>query len=211
MQHIHAKHGIASAIISMLRSLTLSDWAFFFEFQQNSRTATRMARARPQTSTTKTPPGTGKTGSSLFYRRRLSLLLLALPAHASRLMYLSLNFTQDPNAHLSPSNTSFTPLHALSTPVYLSIYLSICLASRLYHVIYLYVFSPRQPSLSHPLFSSPLNPIQWKFEKRKKKKKRKRKKKIGKEAIIIIIEWKGEKLWQRDRKISHITSNTCND
>lgn len=81
MQHIHAKHGIASAIISMLRSLTLSDWAFFFEFQQNSRTATRMARARPQTSTTKTPPGTGKTGSSLFYRRRLSLLL---PPSSSR-------------------------------------------------------------------------------------------------------------------------------
>lgn len=45
------------ASISVLRSLTLSDWAFFLEFQQNSRTATRIARANPQTSTTKTPPG----------------------------------------------------------------------------------------------------------------------------------------------------------
>ena len=38
-------------------------------------------------------------------------------------MYLSLNFTQDPYAHLSPSNTSFTPLHACLF-IYLSIHLS---------------------------------------------------------------------------------------
>lgn len=37
--------------------LTLSVWAFFLEFQQNSRIATRIASARPQSSTTKTPPG----------------------------------------------------------------------------------------------------------------------------------------------------------
>lgn len=146
MQHIHAKHGIASAIISMLRSLTLSDWAFFFEFQQNSRTATRMARARPQTSTTKTPPGTGKTGSSLFYRRRLSLLLLVPPRPRFTVNVSVTEF--HPGSIYHP----LTPHSHPSTPVYLSIYLSICLASRLYHVIYLYVFSPRRPSLSHPLF-----------------------------------------------------------
>lgn len=36
--------------------LTLSVWAFFFEFQQNSNIATTIAIARPQSSTTKTPP-----------------------------------------------------------------------------------------------------------------------------------------------------------
>jgi len=37
---------------------TRSLWAFFFEFQQNSNIATRIARARPQSSTTNTPPAT---------------------------------------------------------------------------------------------------------------------------------------------------------
>jgi len=46
--------------------LTLSDWAFFLEFQQNSRIATRIASARPQSSTTKTPPEMTKPKAHYF-------------------------------------------------------------------------------------------------------------------------------------------------
>lgn len=189
MQHIHAKHGIASAIISMLRSLTLSDWAFFFEFQQNSRTATRMARARPQTSTTKTPPGTGKTGSSLFYRLRLSLLLLATPRAC---FTVNVPVTEFHSGSVRPSITPLTPHSHPSTPVYLSIYLSICLASRLYDVIYLYSSFPLVPlllCLLQSFFPSPslsLSMEIWKEEEEKRK--------IGKKGCvlrsIITIEWK---------------------
>lgn len=44
----------------MILLLTRSVWAFFFEFQQNSKMATNMASARPHSKTTNTPPEKNK-------------------------------------------------------------------------------------------------------------------------------------------------------
>ena len=42
--------------LMVVRLTWWSLWAFFREFQQNSRTATMIARLSPQSSTTNTPP-----------------------------------------------------------------------------------------------------------------------------------------------------------
>lgn len=66
MQHVHVKRKIRPTDTLPSGSLTLSDWVFFLEFQQNSRIATRIASARPHSSTTKTPPGTTKPEAHYF-------------------------------------------------------------------------------------------------------------------------------------------------
>lgn len=91
MQHVHAKHEIVRNYLSdVLRSLTLSDWTFFLEFQQNSRIATRIASASPQSSTTKTPPGMRKPEARYFTASgcRRFFSDVARASHASELMYL---------------------------------------------------------------------------------------------------------------------------
>lgn len=47
--------------------LTRSVWAFFFEFQQNSKMATNIANANPQRRTTKTPPKNSKESENINY------------------------------------------------------------------------------------------------------------------------------------------------
>lgn len=106
-------------------------------------------------------------------------------------MYLSLNFTQDPYAHLSPSNTSFTPLHAC-----LFIYLSIHLSS--------FPSIPRHLLiLVSPLFfvSSSYTPSNGNLKREEEKRK------IGREGLSIytIDNYNRMEREKRDEKIRVIS------
>lgn len=110
-------------------------------------------------------------------------------------MYLSLNFTQDPYAHLSPSNTSFTPLHAC-----LFIYLSIHLSS--------FPSIPRHLLiLVSPLFfvSSSYTPSNGNLKREEEKRK------IGREGLCIytIDNYNRMEREKRDGKI-RVTSGMIN-
>lgn len=110
-------------------------------------------------------------------------------------MYLSLNFTQDPYAHLSPSNTSFTPLHAC-----LFIYLSIHLSSFPSIPCHLLI-------LVSPLFfvSSSYTPSNGNLKREEEKRK------IGREGLSIytIDNYNRMEREKRDGKI-RVTSGMIN-
>lgn len=111
-------------------------------------------------------------------------------------MYLSLNFTQDPYAHLSPSNTSFTPLHAC-----LFIYLSIHLSSFPSIPRHLLILVSPPSSLSPPAIFLPMEI--WNEEEEKRK--------IGREGLCIytIDNYNRMEREKRDGKI-RVTSGIIN-
>lgn len=111
-------------------------------------------------------------------------------------MYLSLNFTQDPYAHLSPSNTSFTPLHAC-----LFIYLSIHLSSFPSIPRHLLILVSPPSSLSPPAIFLPMEI--WNEEEEKRK--------IGREGLCIytIDNYNRMEREKRDGKI-RVTSGMIN-
>lgn len=114
-----------------LLSLTLSSWAFFLDFQINSKNATRTAIASPPRSTTNIPP-TLLTSSAFAFDSVALRSDMHLPVPFHHLLYNSWTFPSSCRWRIASDNLSLSgdPTHKIRIfiiwifPIYTSIYKS---------------------------------------------------------------------------------------
>lgn len=109
-----------------LLSLTLSSWAFFLDFQINSKNATRTAIASPPRSTTNIPP-TLLTSSAFAFDSVALRSDMHLPVPFHHLLYNSWTFPSSCRWRIASDSLSLSgdptqKIHNLNFPIYTSIY-----------------------------------------------------------------------------------------